>query len=206
MTKTSSEEKILIRETFFSLQGEGFYTGKAAFFIRFAGCDIGCTWCDTKDAWNAENSEAFYVNDIIQIAKQRKTDYVVITGGEPFLHNLDQLTHKLKLSAKFIHIETCGAYSFGNAVFDWLSLSPKRIIPPKEENYKFAKELKVIVQDVSDIKFAEQEKSKVSDECLLFLQPQWEKAEMVLPMIIEYIQDHPEWQLSLQIHKYLKIQ
>lgn len=206
MISKASDEKILIRETFFSLQGEGHFTGKSAFFIRFAGCDIGCTWCDTKDAWSTENSEAFSVSEIIQKSKAKKTDYVVITGGEPFLHNLDHLTNELKQSGKFIHIETCGAYPVGNALFDWLSLSPKKIIPPKAENYKHARELKVIVQDISDIEFAEQEKAKISNKCILYLQPQWEKAEVVLPMIIEYITEHPEWQLSLQVHKYLHIQ
>jgi 7-carboxy-7-deazaguanine synthase len=198
-------DKILIRETFFSLQGEGHFTGKAAFFIRFAGCDIGCTWCDTKDAWSAENSTLFTVDDIINKCNEKSIDYVVITGGEPFIHNLDTLTRALNKIGKFVHIETCGAYSFGNAVFDWLSISPKKIITPKPENYKYATELKVVIQDFSDIEFAEKEKNKVSESCLLYLQPQWEKADAVLPMIIEYILAHQEWQLSLQAHKYLNI-
>jgi 7-carboxy-7-deazaguanine synthase len=205
MIPKQTDDKILIRETFYSLQGEGYYTGKSAFFIRFAGCDIGCTWCDTKDAWSAENSTAFSVEEIVNKSLTKKTDYVVITGGEPFLHDLNQLTNELKKTGKYIHIETCGAYPVGNAVFDWLSLSPKKIIPPKPENYLYATELKVIIQDISDIAFAEQEKAKVTDNCKLYLQPQWEKAEEVLPMIIDYITEHPGWQLSLQVHKYLHI-
>ena len=205
MISAAADDKILIRETFYSLQGEGYYTGKSAFFIRFAGCDIGCTWCDTKDAWSAENSQAFSVDDIVQKALEKKTDYVVITGGEPFLHNLDLLSSDLKHAGKYVHIETCGAYAFGNAKFDWLSLSPKKIMLPKAENYQFASELKVVVQNQSDIEFAEKEKAKVNKSCKLYLQPQWEKAEDVLPLLINYITEHPEWHLSLQVHKYLNI-
>jgi organic radical activating enzyme len=205
MISSPAADKILIRETFISLQGEGYFTGKAAFFIRFAGCDIGCTWCDTKDAWSAEQSDEFTVSEIIQRAVDSKINYVVITGGEPFIHNLDLLTRKLKDLGKYIHIETSGAYPVGNAVFDWISISPKKIIVPKEENYRHASELKVVVENISDIEFAEKQKTKVNNTCKLYLQPQWEKAEIILPSLIRYITEHQEWQLSLQTHKYLNI-
>jgi organic radical activating enzyme len=197
--------EVLVNESFFSLQGEGYFSGKAAFFIRFAGCDIGCSWCDTKDVWAADSSHKVPIRSILEELKTKSVDYVVITGGEPFIHDLRMLTTEFKKEGVFIHIETSGAYEFGDAVYDWISLSPKRILPPLRNNYSSANELKVVVQNNNDLEFALEQQKLVQDSCKLYLQPQWEKSETVIPMMVEFILHHPQWQLSLQTHKYIHI-
>jgi 7-carboxy-7-deazaguanine synthase len=202
--KKISPDVIPVNETFFSIQGEGFYTGKAAYFIRFAGCDIGCKWCDTRDAWSVEHSSPMEIERIIQEATAGITDYVVITGGEPMYYNLSALTKKLRIKSKYVHIETSGAYPL-RANFDWLSLSPKKIKLPLPEYYARANELKVIIEDMVDLEFALQQAERVMENCMLFVQPQWSKQNEVLPYLIEFIKENPKWRLSLQIHKFLGI-
>jgi 7-carboxy-7-deazaguanine synthase len=200
------EDEILINEYFYSLQGEGIYSGKAAFFIRFSGCDIGCIWCDSKEAWSLKTSKKVKIAEITDfIEKNVQSKVVVITGGEPFLYNLETLTKTLKKMGMEIHIETSGAYP-KSGIFDWLSLSPKRTQLPLEEFYPLAKEMKIVIKDAPDLEFAKKQKDKVKEGCELLLQPEWESKEEILPEIIEFIKTNPEWQLSLQSHKYLGIQ
>ena len=192
-----------IMEYFLSLQGEGFHTGLASFFIRIGGCDVGCHWCDVKESWNPEIHDVMPVDDLIKhIPKQVKT--VVITGGEPTLYNLTYLTDTLHKLGKEIHLETSGAGNFtGN--FDWICLSPKKNELPKDVFYQQADELKIIVFNKTDLVFAEQQSEKVMDKCHLYLQSEWSKRNTMMPEIIRYIESKPKWKLSLQAHKYIHI-
>jgi 7-carboxy-7-deazaguanine synthase len=199
-----TDGQIFVNETFFSLQGEGYFTGRFAYFIRFAGCDIGCTWCDTKDAWSTENSRKFLIKEIVEEANTKSIDYVVITGGEPLIYNLVELTSELKKSNKFIHIETSGAYPLW-AQFDWLSLSPKKIKLPLKEYYAQANELKVVIENNKDLEFALEQSKLTNPKSILYLQPQWSNVSTLLPEILNFIEQNPEWRLSLQTHKYLGI-
>ena len=192
-----------LMEEFYTIQGEGYHTGKAAYFIRLGGCDVGCHWCDVKESWDAKLHPPTSVNDIINNAK-KYSDTVVITGGEPLMWSMDYLTESLKKEGLKTHIETSGAYSF-SGVWDWFCLSPKKTKLPLEEVYNKANELKIIVHNKSDFKFAEEHASKVTDECELFLQPEWSQREKMTELIVAYVMDHPKWKISLQTHKYLNI-
>ena len=192
-----------LMEEFYTIQGEGYHTGKAAYFIRLGGCDVGCHWCDVKESWDAKLHPPTSVNDIINNAK-KYSDTVVITGGEPLMWSMDYLTESLKKEGLKTHIETSGAYSF-SGVWDWFCLSPKKTKLPLEEVYNKANELKIIVHNKSDFKFAEEHASKVTDECELFLQPEWSQREKITELIVAYVMDHPKWKISLQTHKYLNI-
>ncbi|MBS1627493.1 MAG: 7-carboxy-7-deazaguanine synthase QueE [Bacteroidetes bacterium] len=197
-------------ESFYTLQGEGFYQGKAAYFIRLGGCDVGCIWCDVKESWNAENHPKFSIEEIVEKAKNSQpsiTNYqpiAVITGGEPLLHKLNNLTKALQQAGFQTNIETSGSSSLsGN--WDWICLSPKKFKAPLPEVIKAANELKVVVFNKHDFEWAEQYASQVSDKCKLYLQPEWDKRETVTPLIINYIKTNPKWELSLQIHKYINV-
>ena len=198
------ENQIPVNEIFTSVQGEGFHHGKAAFFIRFAGCDIGCIWCDSKDAWSMEESDLMFIDDIVAQSIESKLDLVVITGGEPLIYDLSKLTNALVNQGKKIHIETSGAYPIFSK-FDWLSLSPKKVHLPHQDVYHKANELKIAVNDSTDLAFAQQESEKVNADCHLFLQPQWKQLKQSLPSILEFIKINPSWRLSLQNHKFLGI-
>jgi len=192
-----------IMEHFLSLQGEGYHTGLASYFIRVGGCDVGCHWCDVKESWNPELHPLVKVDEIISdIPKQIAT--IVLTGGEPTLYNLNYITNKLHLAGKQIHLETSGT---GNLTgkFDWICLSPKKNELPKPELYNKADELKVIIQNKTDFDFAEQQANMVSDDCHLFLQPEWSQREKMIPVMIAYIEQNPKWKISLQTHKYIHI-
>ncbi|MCX7729456.1 MAG: 7-carboxy-7-deazaguanine synthase QueE [Bacteroidia bacterium] len=191
-------------EEFYSLQGEGFHTGKPAYFIRIGGCDIGCHWCDVKESWNAEIHPIKSVHEIIEHVLSSRAISVVITGGEPTQYNLILLTQLLKKCNINIYLETSGAYKI-EGYFDWICLSPKKRNLPLEENYALANELKVIIHNHHDFSFAEEMSKKVHSECHLFLQPEWSKREEFLPKIIDYVQKHTKWRLSLQTHKYINI-
>ena len=201
-----------IMESFYTLQGEGFHQGRAAFFIRLGGCDVGCVWCDVKESWNAEAHPKFSVKEIVEQALtsvNRQSSTVnrylaVITGGEPLMHNLDQLTTQLQAAGFETNIETSGSSSFSGK-WDWICLSPKKFKQPLPEILPLANELKVVVFNKSDFDWAEEYASKVSSHCKLYLQPEWDKASAVTPLIIEYIKQNPQWQLSLQIHKYINV-
>jgi len=192
-----------LMEEFYTIQGEGYHTGKAAYFIRVGGCDVGCHWCDVKESWNAELHPPTLANTIVDHAK-KYSDTVVITGGEPLMWSMDYLTKKLQQHGIKTHIETSGAYSFsGN--WDWFCLSPKKTKLPLEEVYKEADELKIIIFNKSDFKFAEEQAAKVGSNCELFLQPEWSKKEKMTELIVDYVMKNPKWKISLQTHKYLNI-
>jgi len=196
-------EMLPLMEDFYTIQGEGFHTGKAAYFIRIGGCDVGCHWCDVKESWNAELHPPTSTDEIVSKAKKYSTT-VVITGGEPLMWSMDYLTEKLRESGLKIHIETSGAYSL-SGTYDWFCLSPKKTKLPTQEAYSRADELKVIVYNKHDFKFAEEQAKKVSSKCELFLQPEWSNREKMMPQIVDYVMDHPHWKVSLQTHKYLNI-
>lgn len=208
---TNKEQDILLNqgkmlpvmEDFYTIQGEGAHTGKAAYFIRLGGCDVGCHWCDVKESWNPDLHPLVDVLEIAETAaKHSKT--VVLTGGEPLMWNLDILTGRLKELGCTIHIETSGAYPMSGWL-DWITLSPKKTGLPLEEIYKKASELKVIIFNNHDFKFAEEQAAKVSENCKLYLQSEWSKRHEMYPKITDYILEHPKWQASVQTHKYLNI-
>ncbi len=200
-----------VMEAFYTLQGEGFHQGKAAYFIRLGGCNVGCFWCDVKESWDATTHPQKKVAQIIEEAKKAISyqssaisPIFVITGGEPLLHNLDELTLTLKSENFKTNIETSGSSPL-SGYWDWICLSPKKFKPPLPEVFAAANELKVVVYNKSDFKWAEENAAQVSADCKLYLQPEWSKATAITPFIIDYIKQHPRWQLSLQVHKYLNI-
>lgn len=204
-TNTSKQTLSLpVMEDFYTLQGEGFHQGKAAYFIRLAGCDVGCVWCDVKESWDVSKHPLKPINQLIELVKQTPSRIVVITGGEPLMHDLTLLTSSLQQSGFQTHIETSGAYPLtGN--WNWICLSPKKFKAPLPEVVKKADELKVVIYHKSDFDWAEKYAAQVSNGCKLYLQPEWDKAAEVTPLIIDYIKAHPEWQLSLQVHKYINV-
>ena len=193
-----------VMEHFYTLQGEGFHQGKAAYFIRLAGCDVGCVWCDVKESWDAEKHPKYEVGSLRSEVRKTPAEIVVITGGEPLMHNLDELTNELQSSGLKTHIETSGAYPL-SGTWDWICLSPKKFKAPLPEILPLANELKIVVFNKSDPEWAEKYARLVSPECKLYLQPEWDKAAEMTPLIIDYIKAHPQWELSLQIHKYIQV-
>ena len=191
-------------ETFYTLQGEGFHQGKAAYFIRLAGCDVGCIWCDVKESWDEDLYPLQSIEEIVLKAKQNPARLAVITGGEPTLYNLEMLTSQLKEEGFSTNIETSGSSPLTGS-WDWICLSPKKFKPPLSGILKKANELKIIVFNNSDFHWAEKYAAQVSPSCKLYLQPEWSKSEIVTPLIIDYIKQNPKWQLSLQIHKYIHV-
>jgi organic radical activating enzyme len=193
-----------VMEEFYSLQGEGFNTGKAAYFVRIGGCDVGCHWCDVKESWNADLHPLTPSDDIINRAAGFPGRSVVLTGGEPGMYALEYLCSGLKKKNFTIFLETSGAYPLSGS-FDWICLSPKRNSPPRQSVYTKADELKVIISEKEDLAWAEKAKAKVRSDCILYLQPEWSRREEVMPMIVDYILENPAWQISLQSHKYMHI-
>ncbi|MFZ1312456.1 MAG: 7-carboxy-7-deazaguanine synthase QueE [Chitinophagaceae bacterium] len=205
MNEVLKEPKMLpVMEHFYTLQGEGFHQGRAAYFIRLGGCDVGCVWCDVKDSWNAENHPKFAIKDIVAAIKKTPAQLVVITGGEPLMHNLDELTNQLKAAGLQTNIETSGAHPLSGS-WDWICLSPKKFKAPLPEILPRANELKVVIFNKSDLEWAEKYAALVSPSCKLYLQPEWDKAAQMIPLITDYIKAHPAWELSLQIHKYINV-
>jgi 7-carboxy-7-deazaguanine synthase len=196
--------KLPLVEEFFSLQGEGYHTGKAAYFIRLGGCDVGCSWCDSRFSWNTDLHPMVETGLIIERIIKSGTDSVVVTGGEPLMWNLDFLCSCLKEKKVSTFIETSGAYPLSGE-WDWICLSPKKNMPPVNEICIVADELKVIIQDKTDFKWAEKYRGMVNGKCRLFLQPEWSRSESVIPEIVEYIKRNPIWRISLQVHKYMRI-
>ena len=193
-----------VMEHFYTIQGEGFYQGSAAYFIRLGGCDVGCVWCDVKESWDAEKHPKLSIESLQQIVKKTPSNMVVITGGEPLMHNLDELTTILKTSGIRTNIETSGAHPLSGQ-WDWICLSPKKFKAPLPEICIKANELKVIIFNQSDFSWAEKYAVMVSPQCKLYLQPEWDKAGEMTPLIVEYIKAHPKWELSLQLHKYINV-
>jgi len=196
-------EYLPLMEAFYTIQGEGHHTGKAAYFIRVGGCDVGCHWCDVKESWNPKLHPPTDIQTIIADAeKYSKT--IVITGGEPLTWDMTKLTNGLKEKGFQIHIETSGAYPL-SGTWDWVCLSPKKRMLPKAEIYSHVDELKVIVYNKSDFKFAEEQAAKLQTDAELYLQPEWSVREKMMPIIVDYVMANPKWKISLQTHKYLRI-
>jgi organic radical activating enzyme len=191
-------------EHFYTLQGEGYHQGRAAYFIRLAGCDVGCVWCDVKDSWDATKHPQLNMEDLILKIEETPAKLVVITGGEPLMHNLDGLTGALQANGFETNIETSGAYPLSGS-WNWICFSPKKFKAPLPEILPVANELKVVVFNRSDFAWAEKYAALVSASCKLYLQPEWDKASEVTPLIIQYIKENPQWELSLQIHKYIHV-
>nr|WP_294860370.1 7-carboxy-7-deazaguanine synthase QueE [uncultured Fluviicola sp.] len=193
-----------IMEHFYTLQGEGKYTGTSAYFIRIGGCDVGCVWCDVKESWDADVHPKMSVEELKNIVVQYPGNLVVITGGEPAMYDLTPLIEALHSIGKYVAIETSGTSKLVGNV-DWYTFSPKKFKAPVEEAYLKASELKIVIFHKSDLAWAEDHSKKVNENCVLYLQPEWSKREQLLPAIIEYVKNHPKWKISLQTHKYLEI-
>ena len=200
-----------VMEHYYTLQGEGVHTGKAAYFIRLGGCDVGCVWCDVKDSWDASAHLVMSTDEIVNVVAKpayrtgrHKGRIAVITGGEPAMHDLTALCEALHAAGFKIHIETSGAYPLSGDL-DWVTLSPKKFKAPLAECMIKADELKVVIYHSSDFEWAEEHAAMVSHACKLYLQPEWSKREVITPLIIDYVKQHPQWQLSLQMHKYINI-
>lgn len=197
-------DKLPVMELFYSIQGEGMHTGKASFFIRLAGCDVGCHWCDVKESWDKNIHPVKEVQELVQEAKESGTNIVIVTGGEPTMYPLQALTKALAQEGMAVHLETSGAYTIdGN--FDWICVSPKKTKQPIKESLQLADELKVVIYNKDDFNWAEKNAAGVTDKCKLFLQPEWSKSESMMPLITEYIKVNPQWRVSLQTHKYLNV-
>ena len=196
--------KLPIMEEFYSIQGEGFNTGKPAYFIRVGGCDVGCHWCDVKESWNPNLHPLTDVDVVVNNVKKFPAQSIVITGGEPLLYNLDYLTQELTNNGVEVFLETSGAHPLsGN--WHWICLSPKKTLPPLPEVYEKAHELKVIIFNKNDIKWAEEHAAKANASCKLYMQPEWSNRDKVMPMIIDYVMENPKWNISLQTHKIMQI-
>ncbi len=193
-----------LMEEFYTIQGEGFNTGKAAYFIRIGGCDVGCHWCDVKESWDANVHPLTPIEKIIENVLNYNAKSVVVTGGEPLIYNLSSLTSLLKKNRIETYIETSGAYILSGD-WDWICLSPKKTLLPLDDIYKKANELKVIVFNQHDFIWAEEQANLVNNDCYLYLQPEWSKQAQLLPKIIEYVKRNPKWSISLQTHKYMNI-
>ncbi|TXH21855.1 MAG: radical SAM protein [Chitinophagaceae bacterium] len=191
-------------EHFHTIQGEGFYQGHSAYFIRLGGCDVGCVWCDVKDSWPIDAHPHISIEDLVQFVVKSGSKIAVITGGEPLMHQLDKLTSALQEKGIQTNIETSGAHPLSGH-WDWICLSPKKFKAALTDSIQAANELKVVIFHPSDFQFAEEYASQVSKNCKLYLQPEWSKKDKSVPLIIDYIKQHPQWQLSLQVHKYINI-
>lgn len=193
-----------VMEHFYTIQGEGFHQGRAAYFIRLGGCDVGCTWCDVKESWDASIHPQLTVAELVAQAKSTPAEIVVITGGEPLMHSLDELTTALKSAGLRTHIETSGTHPLSGQ-WDWICFSPKKFKVPLPEILPKAQELKIVVYHRSDFSWAEGFAAGVSPSCKLYLQPEWSRASEMLPGIIDYVKAHPRWEISVQIHKYIQV-
>jgi len=209
MTRSERQELIdkglllPLMEEFYTIQGEGYHKGTAAYFVRIGGCDVGCHWCDVKESWLAELHPPTETSKIVENAT-KYSNTVVVTGGEPLTWDMTQLTSQLRAKGLKTHIETSGAYKL-TGTWDWICLSPKKLKLPTEEIYAKADELKMIIYNKDDFRFAEEQASKVGNDCILYLQPEWSRREKMIPEIVDYVMANPKWKVSLQTHKYLNI-
>lgn len=197
-------DKLPVMESFYTLQGEGMHQGKAAYFIRLGGCEVGCVWCDVKESWDAEAHPSYSTEEIIKKAEEFPGRLAVITGGEPLMYQLDELTENLQNAGFQTNIETSGVYPISGK-WNWVCFSPKKFQTPVDSIYEHADELKVVIYHRSDFEFAEKHAKLVNDECHLLLQPEWSKQGEILPLIIEYVKQNPKWKVSLQTHKFMEI-
>lgn len=203
-TKPFTENALPLMESFLTVQGEGYYTGSVAYFIRLGGCDVGCVWCDVKESWEAGDHPHEEIAEMVAAARESGTEIVVITGGEPLMYDLDLLTGELQSAGLKTHVETSGAHPLSGS-WDWICFSPKKFKAPKEGFYTVAHELKVIVFNKSDLAWAEEHAAKMNNSASLFLQPEWSKRHEMMPLIVDYVKRNPKWRISLQTHKYLDI-
>jgi organic radical activating enzyme len=197
-------ETLPLMEHFYTLQGEGAHSGKAAYFLRLGGCDVGCVWCDVKESWDANLHPKVAITDMLHFVKEAKSPIAVVTGGEPLLHQLDNLTILLQEQGIATHIETSGSSPLSGQ-WNWITLSPKKFKAPLPELIEKANELKIIVYNKSDFEWAEQYAALISKSCKLYLQPEWDQSEKMLPQIINYVKENPKWTISLQTHKFMQI-
>jgi len=197
-------ELLPVMEMFYSVQGEGFHTGKPASFVRVGGCDVGCHWCDVKEAWDASVHPLTEIDSIAGFVLSKPARAVVITGGEPLQYNMDKLCEVLKENGVSVFLETCGAYALSGR-YDWICLSPKKNMEPRRDMLHMADELKVIICSEEDFSWAEENARRVKDTCRLFLQPEWSSYHKSLPAIVSYVKEHPKWMISLQAHKFMNI-
>ncbi len=202
--KSSTPQSLPVMEQFYTIQGEGAHAGTAAYFIRLAGCDVGCVWCDVKESWYTEGYPLLAPSDLAATAANSGSNIVVITGGEPAMHNLNELTSALRANNLRTHIETSGAHPMSGQ-WHWICFSPKKFKKPLAEIYPLAHELKVVIYNKHDFKWAEEHATLVSSSCALYMQPEWDKSETMLPAIIEYVKANPQWKISLQTHKFMQI-
>lgn len=193
-----------VMEHFYTIQGEGFHQGRAAYFIRLGGCDVGCVWCDVKESWPMDTHPRMTVDELVKAVGETPARLVVITGGEPLMHNLDALTAALQAAGYETNIETSGAHPLSGH-WNWICLSPKKFKAPLPEILRHANELKVVIYHPSDFTWAEQYAAQVASGCRLYLQPEWDRAATVTPLIVDYIKAHPQWELSVQVHKYIQV-
>jgi len=201
---TSLPDTLPVMESFYTIQGEGFYQGHAAYFVRLGGCDVGCVWCDVKESWDIDAHPRMTIGEIADRAKSSGTEIVVVTGGEPTMHPLESLTHQLHLAGLKTNIETSGVYPL-TGEWDWICFSPKKFKAPHDSIFAQAHELKVIVYHPSDLEWAVGFGKRVSPTCKLFLQPEWSKEKEMIPLIVDFVKANPKWQISLQVHKYMAI-
>lgn len=203
-TVPATGAQLPLMEAFYTIQGEGYHAGRAAYFIRLGGCDVGCHWCDVKESWNAQDHPLTSVEDIVKMAAAHPAKIAVITGGEPLIYNLKPLTQALHNEGIQTFIETSGAYPLSGE-WDWICLSPKKFKEPQESVLPHVSELKVVIFHKSDFEWAERFAAKLGPEARLYLQPEWSKADQMTPLIVEYVKNNPKWQISVQTHKYMNI-
>ena len=202
--EVNADQGLPIMEHFFTIQGEGTYSGRAAYFVRLAGCDIGCVWCDVKESWDSELHPILGIDYLVSKIEKTTVDFVVITGGEPALYDLTFLIKKLKILKIDVAIETSGCYEL-KGIVDWYCFSPKKFKAPCKEAYQLANELKIVINHPSDLAWAEKHAEKVKPSCKLYLQPEWSKSDSLLPLIIEFVKSNNKWRISLQTHKFMHI-
>ena len=202
--EVNAHQGLPIMEHFFTIQGEGTYSGRAAYFVRLAGCDIGCVWCDVKESWDSELHPILGIDYLVSEIEKTTVDFVVITGGEPALYDLTFLIKKLKILKIDVAIETSGCYEL-KGIVDWYCFSPKKFKAPCNEAYQLANELKIVINHPSDLAWAEKHAEKVTSSCKLYLQPEWSKSDSLLPLIIEFVKSNNKWRISLQTHKFMHI-
>ena len=198
------KQELPVMESFFTIQGEGAHSGRAAYFIRLAGCDVGCVWCDVKESWDPSIHPLLSISALVENAVSSACGFVVITGGEPAMYDISELVNQLHAQNIEVAIETSGCYPLNGDV-DWYCFSPKKFKAPTEEAYQRANELKVVIAHISDLAWAETLAQKVNSNCKLYLQPEWSKQERFLKTIIDYVKEHPKWKISLQTHKFMNI-
>ena len=204
MNSANTKAQLPIMESFYTIQGEGVHNGKAAYFIRVGGCDVGCVWCDVKESWDAEKHPLTSIEKLVSEAQEFPGRLVVITGGEPLMYDMNPLTLALKSEGFETNIETSGAYAMSGH-WDWVCFSPKKFKEPHPSIFQVANELKSIIFNKSDFAFAEKYSELVNEDCQLLLQPEWDKQDQMLPLIIDYVKTNPKWKISLQTHKFMNI-